>query len=139
MGAVAGIDWASQTHVCCVIDDSDGRMLERFDVAHDVASLRAMTKRLVRAAVSRVAIERGDGPVVEVLMDAGIAVFVVPSRQVKGLRRPPRPLQHPRSGRRCDPAHDPSSLHPRALSPRLRRQHRRRPQVERPRLHVEAR
>src|SRR6266516_7582873 len=33
-----------------------------------------------------VAIERGDGPVVEELLSAGLAVFVVPSRQIKGLR-----------------------------------------------------
>jgi len=85
MAAVAGIDWASETHVCCVLDDSGG-VVERFDVAHDAASLRSMTKRLIRLGVSGVAIERGDGPVVEVLMDAEIAVFVVPSRQVKGLR-----------------------------------------------------
>lgn len=83
--AVAGIDWASETHVCCVIDDAGG-VVERFDVAHDAASLRAMTKRLARVGVSGVAIERGDGPVVEVLMDAELPVFVVPSRQVKGLR-----------------------------------------------------
>ena len=44
MGAVAGIDWASETHVCCVIDDAGG-VVERFDVAHDASSLRAMTKR----------------------------------------------------------------------------------------------
>jgi hypothetical protein len=86
MGAVAGIDWASQTHVCCVIDDRNGRVLERFDIAHDAAALRAMPKRLIRAGVTGVAIERGDGPVVEVLLDAEIPVFVVPSRQVKGLR-----------------------------------------------------
>ena len=83
--AVAGIDWASETHVCCVIDDAGG-VVERFDVAHDASSLRAMVKRLVRLGVSGVAIERGDGPVVEVLMDAQMPVFVVPSRQVKGLR-----------------------------------------------------
>ena len=85
MAVVAGIDWASETHVCCVIDDAGG-VVERFDVAHDASSLRVMTKRLVRLGVSGVAIERGDGPVVEVLMDAEIPVFVVPSRQVKGLR-----------------------------------------------------
>jgi hypothetical protein len=39
MGVVAGIDWASETHVCCVIDDA-GSVMERFDVAHDAASLR---------------------------------------------------------------------------------------------------
>ena len=72
MGAVAGIDWASQTHVCCVIDDTDGRVIERFDVTHEAASLRTMTKRLARSQVSGVAIERGDGPVVEVLMDAEV-------------------------------------------------------------------
>jgi transposase len=86
MGAVAGIDWASQTHVCCVIDDTNGRVLERFDIAHDAAALRAMPRRLIRAGVTGVAIERGDGPVVEVLLDAEIPVFVVPSRQVKALR-----------------------------------------------------
>jgi hypothetical protein len=42
MGAVTGIDWASQTHVCCVIDDTGGRVLERFDIAHDAGGLRAM-------------------------------------------------------------------------------------------------
>ncbi|TWH08902.1 transposase [Rhodococcus rhodochrous J45] len=32
------------------------------------------------------AIERGDGPVVQALIDTGFAVFVVPSRQIKALR-----------------------------------------------------
>ena len=32
------------------------------------------------------AIERGDGPVVGALMNSGLAVFVVPPRQVKALR-----------------------------------------------------
>jgi hypothetical protein len=86
MGAVPGIDWASQTHVCCVIEGTDGRVLERFDITHDAGELRAMPTRLIRHGVTGVAIERGDGPVVEVLMDGDIAVFVVPSRQVKGLR-----------------------------------------------------
>jgi hypothetical protein len=75
MGGVAGIDWASQTDVCWVIDDMDGRVLERFDIAHDAAALRAMPRRLMRAGVTGVAIERGDGPVVEVLLDAEIPVF----------------------------------------------------------------
>ena len=45
-----------------------------------------MVRRLRAAGVAGVAIERGDGPVVEALMEAGLAVFVVPSRQIKGLR-----------------------------------------------------
>jgi transposase len=82
---LSGIDWASETHVCCVIDAA-GMILERFEVVHDAASLRAMTARLVRAGVTGVALERGDGPVVEVLLDAELPVFVVPSRQIKALR-----------------------------------------------------
>ena len=45
-----------------------------------------MIQRLKRGKASGVAIERGDGPVVEALMDSGVAVYVVPPRQVKALR-----------------------------------------------------
>lgn len=83
--AVAGVDWASQVHAVCVLG-GDGVAAERFEVAHDDKALRGMVRRLSSAGVTRVAIERGDGPVVAVLMDAGFAVFVVPSRQIKSLR-----------------------------------------------------
>ena len=42
MAAMAGIDWASETHVCCVIGDAGG-VIERFEVAHEASALRAMT------------------------------------------------------------------------------------------------
>ena len=45
-----------------------------------------MIRRLRRGKVGKVAIERGDGPVVEALMDSGLTVYVVPPRQVKALR-----------------------------------------------------
>ena len=83
--AVAGIDWASMLHVACVLD-VQGEVLDRFEFAHDAAAIRGMIRRLSRAKVVEVAIERGDGPVVEELMDAGLAVFVVPPRQIKALR-----------------------------------------------------
>lgn len=83
--AVAGIDWASKVHAVCVVA-TDGHVVDRFDVAHDGKALAGMVRRLNTAGVVRVAIERGDGPVVEVLMAADLAVFVVPSRQIKGLR-----------------------------------------------------
>jgi transposase len=82
---VAGIDWASMLHVACVLD-AQGDVVDRFEFAHDAAAIRGMIRRLSRAKVVEVAIERGDGPVVEELMDAGLAVFVVPSRQIKALR-----------------------------------------------------
>jgi transposase len=84
-GAVAGIDWASEVHAACVMD-SGGLVTWRFSFTHDAAAIRAMVRRLASAGVAGVAIERGDGPVVEELLAAGLAVFVVPSRQVKGLR-----------------------------------------------------
>jgi transposase len=84
-GVVAGIDWASEVHVACVLG-GDGVMAARFSFTHDAAAIRAMIRRLHAAGVARVAIERGDGPVVEELLAAGLAVFVVPSRQIKGLR-----------------------------------------------------
>jgi Transposase len=84
-GVVAGIDWASEVHVACVLD-RDGAVAGRFSFTHDAAAIRAMVRRLRSAGVARVAIERGDGPVVEELLAAGLAVFVVPSRQIKGLR-----------------------------------------------------
>jgi transposase len=59
---------------------------ERFEVEHSAAGLQAMTRRLRRAGVTRVAIERGDGPVVDALLAGRLVVVVVSSRQVKALR-----------------------------------------------------
>ena len=84
-GIVAGIDWASDVHVACLLD-AGGAVSARFSFTHDSAAIRAMVRRLRAAGVAGVAIERGDGPVVEELLGAGLAVFVVPSRQIKGLR-----------------------------------------------------
>jgi transposase len=79
------VDWASETHVACVVGD-DGEVIDRFAFSHDATGLKEMVRRFRAAGVQRVAIERGDGPVVEVLIDAALAVFVVPSRQIKSLR-----------------------------------------------------
>ncbi len=83
--AFAGIDWASMVHVACVVGP-DGEVVDRFEFTHDAAAITGMTQRLKRSKASGVAIERGDGPVVEALMDSGLAVYVVPPRQVKALR-----------------------------------------------------
>ena len=63
-----------------------GTVIDRFDIAHDDRALTAMARRLRTSGVQDVAIERGDGPVVKVLLEAGFSVFVVPSRQIKSLR-----------------------------------------------------
>jgi transposase len=81
----AGVDWAKDDHAVCVAGDQ-GEVLERFTVRHDAAGLREMTARLLRAGVAQVGIERGDGPVVDALLAAGLTVFVIPPGQVKNLR-----------------------------------------------------
>jgi transposase len=81
----AGVDWAKDDHVICVAGNQ-GEVLERFAVRHDAAGLRQMAARLLRAGVSQAGIERGDGPVVDTLLAAGLTVFVIPPGQVKNLR-----------------------------------------------------
>ncbi|HEY6789535.1 MAG TPA: IS110 family transposase [Trebonia sp.] len=81
----AGVDWAKDDHAVCVAGDQ-GEALERFTVRHDAAGLRQLAARLLHAGVAQVGIERGDGPVVETLLQAGLTVFVIPPGQVKNLR-----------------------------------------------------
>jgi transposase len=81
----AGVDWAKDDHAVCVVGDQ-GQVLDRFTVVHDAAGLKRMATRLLRAGVANVGIERGDGPVVDTLLGAGLVVFVIPPGQVKNLR-----------------------------------------------------
>jgi transposase len=81
----AGVDWASRGHEICVVDDR-GQPVERFAVEHSEPGLRTLGRRLAKAGVSRVAIERPDGPVIDALFAAGLEVVVIASRHVKALR-----------------------------------------------------
>jgi hypothetical protein len=63
-GVCAGIDWATADHAACVVDMA-GRVTDRFSAAHDKAGIAAMISRLRRNKVTEVAIERGDGPLVD--------------------------------------------------------------------------
>ncbi len=81
----AGVDWAKDDHAVCVVGEQ-GEVIERFTVAADAAGLTQMARRLLRAGVGEVGIERGDGPVVEALLLAGLILFVIPPGQVKNLR-----------------------------------------------------
>ena len=84
-GLSAGIDWASADHAVCLVDAA-GRVVTRFSVAHTAEGLKALVQRLARAEAAEVAIERGDGPVVDSLLAAGVTVVVITPRQVKNLR-----------------------------------------------------
>ncbi|MFL6002284.1 MAG: IS110 family transposase, partial [Nocardioides sp.] len=81
----AGIDWASEDHAVAIVDDQ-GRPVDRFGVAHTAPGLRRLIARLRRWAVTAVAIERPDGPVVDALLEAELTVFVIDPKQVKNLR-----------------------------------------------------
>jgi transposase len=81
----AGLDWAKDDHAVCILDPN-GQVLERFFVVHDAAGLKALVRRLLKARVDEVGIERGDGPVVDALLQAGLTVLVIAPGQVKNLR-----------------------------------------------------
>jgi transposase len=81
----AGLDWASKTHMVCVVDDA-GAIKIRFEIPNTGKTFTGLVKRLSKLGVDGVAIERCDGPLVEALLDAGLRVVVITPRQVKGLR-----------------------------------------------------
>jgi transposase len=84
-GVTAGIDWASADHAVCIVDAS-GKATARFTVEHTAAGLAELARRLRKAGASEAAIERGDGPVVSALLEAGVTVVVITPNQVKNLR-----------------------------------------------------
>lgn len=84
-GVTAGLDWASADHAITVVD-AHGRQVASTVVEHSATGLRAMTKFLHRHGVCEVAIERGDGPVVEALLDADLTVVVISPNRLKNLR-----------------------------------------------------
>ena len=81
----AGIDWAKDDHAVCILD-VDGSVLDRFFVTHDAAGLRSLVRRLLKAGVDEVGIERGDGPVIDALLQAEITTLVIAPGQLKNLR-----------------------------------------------------
>jgi transposase len=81
----AGIDWSWSEHAICVVDE-EGVAVERTTVEHSGAGLTRMVTLLDQHRVAGIAIERGDGPVVQALLEAGLTVFLVASRQVTALR-----------------------------------------------------
>lgn len=84
-GVTGGVDWASEDHAVSVVNDR-GLEIARRTVDHSAAGLRAMVRFLVNHGVGEVAIERGDGPVVDALLDAALTVVVISPNRLKNLR-----------------------------------------------------
>jgi transposase len=85
MQLVGGIDWASEEHRLCLVDEHGQRQLER-RISHDEQAISALCRLLRDRNVERVALERPDGLLVDRLLDAGIAVVAVHPNQVKATR-----------------------------------------------------
>jgi hypothetical protein len=84
-GRCAGVDWAKDTHDV-VVQDLDGAQVWAATVPHSETGLERLSGSLVRLGVTRVAIERPDGLLVERLLDAGLAVIPMHPNQVAAAR-----------------------------------------------------
>lgn len=87
----AGLDWASQTHAACVIDER-GSVVVQFEIRHDAAGLADLCRRLRSAGATAVAIERPSGLIVDALLEAGFTVVPIHPNVVKATR--PRYRSH---------------------------------------------
>jgi transposase len=86
----AGFDWASENHVVCLLDRNGGALGER-QVAHGGAALAELCDWLIAksgAPPARigVAIETPHGPIVEMLLERGFAVFALNPKQLDRFR-----------------------------------------------------
>jgi transposase len=81
----AGVDWATDTNALCLVDH-DGQIRGQSQTTADTAGIRQLLDELDRHGVTRVAIERPDGPVVDALLATGRTVVVIAPRQIKHLR-----------------------------------------------------
>ena len=83
-----GIDWAAETHAICVTD-ARGKITAEFTIEHSADGIALLVRRLARygeAAVMPVAIERPDGRLVDLLLEAGHPVVPVSPNAIKTWR-----------------------------------------------------
>lgn len=85
MGAICGIDWASDWHDVHITDEN-GALLTAEQFSHDEIGVSALIKLLLRQRVECCAIERPDGLLVGRLLAAGIVVLAIHPNQVKAAR-----------------------------------------------------
>src|SRR6266581_4911070 len=73
-----GIDWASEDHVVCIVDDA-GRTQTTFSITHSKEGFRRLVARLAALGEPNrvpVAVERPDGRLVDRLLEAGHAEVI---------------------------------------------------------------
>jgi len=87
MAVYVGLDWASQEHAVCRINES-GQVLDRFQAAHSAEGLAELVGRLrkhVNGPV-RIAVERPSGLLIDTLVEAGFEVVPIHPNVVKSCR-----------------------------------------------------
>jgi transposase len=85
MGAISGIDWASDWHDVHIADEH-GELLAAEQFSHDERGVSALIALLLAKRVECCAIERPDGLLVGRLLGAGIVVLAIHPNQVKAAR-----------------------------------------------------
>lgn len=85
MGAICGIDWASEWHDVHIADEH-GALLAAERFSHDETGVSALIGLLSDHRVERCAIERPDGLLVGRLLGAGLPVLAIHPNQVKAAR-----------------------------------------------------
>jgi transposase len=88
MPCFAGLDWGAGRHAVCVVDEQ-GKVVARFEVAHDAEGLMELRRKLARHGSPEtlpLAIERPSGVIVDTLVDAGHPVVPIHPNVVKACR-----------------------------------------------------
>lgn len=83
-----GIDWAAETHAICVME-AGGKIAAEFMIEHSADGIAAVIRRLARYGDPGglpVAIERPDGRLVDLLLEAGHPVVPVKPNAIKTWR-----------------------------------------------------
>ena len=83
-----GVDWAAEVHAVCVLDHS-GKVVSSFPVAHSAEGIAALVARLARLGEAPgipVGIERPNGRLVDLLLEAGHPVVPVSPNAIKTWR-----------------------------------------------------
>jgi transposase len=83
-----GIDWATETHAVCVME-AGGKIAAQFTIEHSADGITALLRRLARygdPGSLPVAIERPDGRLVDLLLEAGHPVVPVKPNAIKTWR-----------------------------------------------------
>jgi transposase len=88
MGMTVGIDWGSELHAVCVLDEH-GSIVDRFEAPHTREGLEQALARLsghVASSELPVAVERPSGLLVDTLVEAGHPVVPIHPNVVKASR-----------------------------------------------------